>query len=84
MLTNRGQPFIYVEDGNFGNRSELMLRHAHEGADLDFAQAQDTLLNLYKVWSRPVNLLTKAEGKGKMLRFDEDGFSDKSAEYPDP
>src|SRR5262249_57778062 len=28
-LTNFGQPFIYVEEGNFENRSELMLRHKH-------------------------------------------------------
>src|SRR5215475_1904086 len=28
-LTNFGQPFVYVEDGNFENRSELLLRHKH-------------------------------------------------------
>jgi stage V sporulation protein R len=81
-LTNRGQPFIYVEDGNFENRGELLLRHAHEGMDLEMGQARDTLKNLYRVWSRPVNILTRVEGKGKLLRFDEEGHSDKSAEYP--
>jgi stage V sporulation protein R len=60
-----------------------MLRHYYEGIDLDMAQARDTLHNLFRVWTRPVNLLTKVEGKGKMLRFDDDGYSDKSAEYPD-
>ncbi len=83
-LSNRGQPAIYVEDANFGNKAELMLRHAHEGVDLDLGQARDTLHNLYRVWSRPVNLLTKVEDKGKMFRFDESGYSDKSAEYPEP
>jgi len=78
-LTNRGQPFIYVEDGNHNNRGELLLRHSHEGADLDLAQGRDTLQNLFKVWGRPVNLLTRVEGKGKMLRWDESGYSDKSA-----
>ena len=82
-LTNRGQPFIYIEDGNFENRSELLLRHRHEGVDLDLAQARDTLANLFKVWSRPVNVFTKVEGKGKLLRWDSDGFSDKSADYPE-
>jgi len=82
MLTNRGQPFIQVEDGNHNNRGELMLRHIHEGIDLDLNYARDTLANLFKVWSRPVNLLTKIEGKGKVLRWDESGYSDKSAEYP--
>jgi stage V sporulation protein R len=80
-LTNRGQPFIFVEDGNFENRGELLLRHRHEGMDLDMGQAQDTLRNLFLVWSRPVNVLTKVDNKGKILRFDENGFSDKNAEY---
>lgn len=83
MLTNRGQPFIYVEDANFENRSELLLRHRHEGMDLDLGQAQDSLLNVFKVWTRPVNLLTKVDGKGKLLRFDSDGFSDSPMEYPE-
>jgi stage V sporulation protein R len=80
-LTNRGQPFIYVEDGNFENRGELLLRHAHEDLDLDLGQARDTMANLFRVWTRPVNVLTMVEGKGKMFRFDSDGFSDKPAEY---
>ena len=82
MLTNLGQPFIYVEDGNFENRGELLLRHAHEGIDLDMAQARDTLLNLHKVWTRPVSILTRIEGKGKILRCDGDNITEKSAEYP--
>jgi stage V sporulation protein R len=81
-LTNRGQPFIYVEDGNFNNRGELLLRHAHEGSDLDMAQGRDTLQNLFRVWGRPVSILTKVDGKGKLLRFDDSGYSDKSADYP--
>ncbi len=80
-LTNRGQPFIRVEDGNFENRGELLLWHSHEGMDLDFGQAQDTLENLYKVWTRPVNLLTKVGDKGKRLRVDADGYSEDDAEY---
>ncbi|MEM9490571.1 MAG: SpoVR family protein, partial [Myxococcota bacterium] len=81
MLTNRGQPFIQVEDGNFENRGELLLKHRHEGPDLDMAQAQDTLRNLFHVWTRPVNLLTRSDNKGRMLRVDSDGYSEKSAEY---
>jgi stage V sporulation protein R len=78
-LTNRGQPFIYVEDGNFNNRGELLLRHSHEGIDLDLGQARDTLHNLFKVWGRPVSILTRIDGKSKLLRWDEGGYSDKSA-----
>ncbi len=78
-LTNRGQPFIYVEDGNFNNRGELLLRHSHEGVDLDLGQGRDTLHNLFRVWGRPVSILTRVDGKSKLLRWDEGGFSDKSA-----
>ncbi len=81
QLTNRGQPFIFVEDGNFENRSELLLRHQHEGTDLDMGQARDTLRNLHKVWTRPVSLLTKIEGKGKLLRCDDGAITEKVAEY---
>ena len=81
-LTNRGQPFITVVDGNFENRGELLLLHEHEGADLDIDQARDTLKNLSLVWSRPANILTLVDGKGKILRHDSDGFSDKSATFP--
>ncbi|MBA3541362.1 MAG: SpoVR family protein, partial [Deltaproteobacteria bacterium] len=82
QLTNRGQPVIVVEDGNFENRSELLLRHVHEGIDLDAAQARDTLRNACKVWTRPVSLLSKVEGKGKLLRCEDGNLSERSAEYP--
>ena len=81
MLTNRGQPVIVVEDGNFENRSELLLRHVHEGIDLDGAQARDTLRNASRLWTRPVSILTKVEGKGKLLRCEDGNISERSAEY---
>ena len=81
MLTNRGQPVIVVEDGNFENKSELLLRHVHEGTDLDAAQARDTMRNASKLWTRPVNLLTKVEGKGKLLRCEDSNITERSAEY---
>jgi len=80
-LTNRGQPVIVVEDGNFENKSELLLRHIHEGIDLDGGQARDTLRNASRVWTRPVSLLTKIEGKGKILRCEDGNLSERSAEY---
>ncbi|HSD87859.1 MAG TPA: SpoVR family protein [Kofleriaceae bacterium] len=81
MLTNRGQPVIVVEDGNFENRSELLLRHVHEGTDLDGGQARDSLRNAAKLWTRPVSLLTKVDGKGKLLRCEDGNISERSAEY---
>ena len=64
-LTNFGQPFIYVTDGNFENRGELLLEHRHEGIDLRIDYAKDTLRNLFQIWSRPVHLRTAVEGKGQ-------------------
>jgi stage V sporulation protein R len=69
-LTNFGQPFIYVTDGNFENRGELLLEHRHEGIDLRVDYARDTLKNLYQIWTRPVHLRTAVEGKEKLFTFD--------------
>ena len=81
-LTNFGQPFVFVQDGNFENRGELLLWHRHEGVDLKLDHARDTLVNLCRVWKRPANLLTKIDGKGKLLRYDGRDHGDKSADYP--
>jgi stage V sporulation protein R len=80
-MTNHGQPFIYVIDGNFENRGEILLRHQHEGVDLKLDHARDTLANVSRVWKRPANLITKIDGKGKLLRFDGRDHSEKGAEY---
>ncbi len=69
-LTNFGDPFVYVVDGNFENRGELLLKHQHEGADLKLDHARDTLANLERCWKRPVNLQTTMEGKSVLLRYD--------------
>ena len=82
QLTNAGQPFIYVDDGNYENRGELLIRHRHEGVDLKIDHARDTLSSLQRVWRRPVNLLTRIDGKGKLMKFDGRDHSEKSAEYP--
>ena len=81
-LTNFGQPFIYVEEGNFENRGELLLLHRHEGVDLKLDHSRDTLANVQRVWKRPVNLLSRVDGKGRLLRFDGKDHSEKGADYP--
>jgi stage V sporulation protein R len=75
-LTNMGHPIIAVVDGNFRNRSELLLKHAHEGMDLDLEEGRDTLRNLQRIWKRPVNLQTMIEDQPKLLRFDGDKHSE--------
>ena len=62
-LTNFGKPWIYVVDGNYRNRGELLLRHEHNGVDLKLDQAADTLANVQFIWGRPVHLQTVVDDK---------------------
>jgi stage V sporulation protein R len=77
MLTNFGQPIIAVEDGNHDNRGELLLVHKHDGVDLKVDYARETMRNIQTMWRRPVNLATKVDGRGVMLRYDGREHSDK-------
>lgn len=70
QLTNRGNPYIYVEDANFENRGELLLRHDHRGVDLRQDYARETLKALVRLWKRPVCVLTILDGKNVLLRYD--------------
>jgi stage V sporulation protein R len=76
-LTNFGQPFIYVEDGNYNNRGEMYLRHRHEGVDLKMDYARDTMRNLHKLWTRPIHLETMIDDKKRLLSFDGRDFSER-------
>jgi stage V sporulation protein R len=70
QLTNFGNPVICVEDANFENRGELLLRHDHRGVDLRADYARETLQALVRVWRRPVCLATLLDGKRALLRYD--------------
>jgi stage V sporulation protein R len=70
QLTNGGNPFIYVEDANFENRGELLLKHDHQGMDLRQDYAKEVLRSLVRVWKRPVNVATILESKPVLLRYD--------------
>ena len=70
QLTNFGQPFITVEDGNYKNRGELYLRHRYEGVELKHDYARDTLRNIQRIWNRPVRLETVIDDQAVLLSFD--------------
>jgi stage V sporulation protein R len=70
MLTNGGNPIIYVQDANYANRGELLLVHQHEGVDLQLDYARDTLENIYKLWTRPVHLDTIVDDAPRRFTFD--------------
>ncbi len=69
-LTNMGQPRIEVVDANAYNRSELLVKHLHDGADLRLDWAWEVLKNLHRVWKRPVHLETLMDGVPKILTYD--------------
>jgi stage V sporulation protein R len=74
-LTNMGQPFIYVVDGNYCNRHELYLAHQHNGLDIEIKYAVETLKNIWKIWQRPVHLQAKIDDD--MILFSYDGSQPK-------
>jgi stage V sporulation protein R len=69
QLTNRGQPFIYVNDGNWQNKGELLLWHKHMGMDLDVKWTRETMRSLAALWKRPVSLETENEQQKKIYSY---------------
>lgn len=69
-LTNHGRPFIYVQDGNYRNRGELYLLHHYEGVELREDYTRDTLVNVHRLWGRPVHVETVADDKPQIVTFD--------------
>lgn len=76
QLTNGGQPVIYVEDGNYKNRGELLLWHKSDGQDLKPDYAEATLRNMVALWSRPCHIRTESEGKAMIMSHDGESFSE--------
>jgi stage V sporulation protein R len=68
-LSNFGQPYISVEDGNYQNRNELYLVHRFEGYPLRLDYARATLEKLFQIWQRPVHVETVVEKRKKVLTY---------------
>jgi stage V sporulation protein R len=69
-LTNHGRPFIYVVDGNYRNRGELFLEHQYMGVELKLDYARDTLVNLEKLWRRPVHIASVIDDIPTVISWD--------------
>jgi stage V sporulation protein R len=78
-LTNFGQPYIMVEDGDYNDNGELLLRHYFEGQELDMNYSQRTLEQVFRLWGRAVSLETQRESKATVLRFDGQAHSAQTA-----
>ena len=71
QLTNVGNPFIYVEDANYENRGELLLRHEHRGVDLRVDYARETMRPRWcACGSGRSAWRTIVDGKQVLLRYD--------------
>ena len=77
QLTNRGQPFVYVVDGNYQNKGELLLMHRHQGLDLDVKWSRETMRSLSEIWKRPVNVETEIDGQKKIFSYHNGEFTEK-------
>ncbi len=78
-LTNFGNPVIRVEDANYENRGEMLLSQQHEGMDLEYDKAVETLKNIQSLWKRPVHIYTKWNTQPKILSFDGKEIHEKDA-----
>ena len=75
QMTNFGQPIIKIENANFENRGELLLQHVHEGLDLQPNYMDATMQNLYKLWKRPINMVTVMDNEPQLFRFDGNDYT---------
>jgi stage V sporulation protein R len=79
-LTNMGRPIIHVIDGNYKNRGELFLDHQYNGVELKLDYARDTLVNLERLWRRPVHIHTVLDDTKTVLSYDGSDHSSAAAE----
>ncbi len=86
MLTNHGQPYIYVVDGNYANRGELYLAHKHIGVDLDIKYATECLRNLQQLWRRPVHIQARIKDEMMLFSANDEGVSQEKIkdDLPEP
>jgi stage V sporulation protein R len=78
QLTNFGQPIISVVDANHNNRGELLLSHLYEGVEMQPDYMQETMKNMFQIWSRPVAVATVLDGDPKIVTFDGTDFKHQS------
>lgn len=71
QLTNMGQPFMFVVDGNYLNRGELYLAHKFGGLEVDAGKAVEVLRNLRVLWGRPVHLQSRMNDEMYLLTIDD-------------
>ncbi len=75
LLHNVGMspvPVIKIEDADYNSNRVLLIKHYHEGRDLQLEYAEKTLQHLHQLWKREVVLETIISEKKSLLCFTED------------
>ncbi|WP_438431825.1 SpoVR family protein [Gorillibacterium sp. sgz500922] len=67
---NGGFPVLTVENGDYGKRGELYLKHGFEGMELDLKYVEKTLPYVQQLWGKPVYLETIVEDKPVLFSYD--------------
>jgi stage V sporulation protein R len=62
-----GLPQIELVDDDFEGRGELVLRHHHDGRDLQLSHAAETLKSLSRLWGTWVHLGTREEASVRWI-----------------
>ena len=60
QVGTNGIPVIYVDEVEEGNL--LVLRHDHDGRDIDLQHADEVVLHISHLWGDVVKLYTEVEG----------------------
>ncbi len=82
LIRNTGMnsvPVIKVVDTDYRSNRHLLMRHYFDGRELQLEYAERTLRYVYDLWQRPVHLETRLDGTGRLLGFDGDSFSVRTA-----
>lgn len=62
-------PVIKIEDADFGKNRTLLLKHYHDGRDLQLEYAEHTLRHIKALWEREVVLESMVNGKRSILKL---------------
>jgi len=72
-------PVIKVEDSDYLNNRTLMLRHHHDGRDLQLEYAEKTLKYVQQLWRHDVVIETMIDNRNTLLTFSDGKFVIKKA-----
>ena len=72
-------PVIKVEDSDYLNNRTLLLKHYHDGRDLQLEYAEKTLKYVQQLWGRDVAMETTVDNRATLLSFSDGKFAIKKA-----